>query len=110
MEVRFHEAARVELAALQTPERRAVDHAVEKLWACGEDLPFPHTSKVQGARNLFELRPRAGRSPWRAFYRRVGTVMVVAAIGPEARANPRGFARAVAAAQQRLAQLQGDGE
>lgn len=105
MEVQFHPAARAELAALPVPEQRAFDHAVEKLVAVGAQLPFPHTSKVQGASMLFELRPRAGRSRWRAFYRRVGEVMVIAAVGPEAHVDPRGFTRAVEAAQQRLAAL-----
>jgi len=33
-------------------------------------------------------------------------VFVIAAIGPEAQANPRGFARAIAAAQQRCAEIE----
>jgi hypothetical protein len=106
MEVRFHPAARAELAALPVSEQRAIDHAVEKLVALGAQLPFPHASKVQRAATLFELRPRAGRSRWRAFYRQVGAVMVIAAVGPEALVDPRGFARAVEAARQRLAALE----
>lgn len=47
-------------------------------------LGFHHTSAVQGFAGLRELRPRAGRSPWRAMYQRVGDVFVIAAIGPEA--------------------------
>ena len=105
MEVRFHPAARAELAALPVSEQRAIDHVVEKLAALGAQLPFPHASRVRASTTLFELRPRAGRSRWRAFYRQVGTDMVIAAAGSEARANPRGFARAVEAAQQRLAAL-----
>lgn len=107
MEVYFHLAARVELDSLPAPEQRAIDHAVEKLQALGTQLPFPHASKVRGAATLFELRPRAGRSQWRAFYRQVGAAMVVAAIGPEARVDARGFARAVKVAQQRLSALEG---
>jgi hypothetical protein len=105
MEVRFHPAARDELDELPVVERRAIDHAIEKLEALGTQLPFPHASKVQGAATLFELRPRGGRSRWRAFYRQVGEHMVIAAIGPEAQVDPRGFARTVKAAQERLATL-----
>ncbi len=92
---------------LPVRERRAVDHAVEKLQALGSHLPFPHASKVGGAATLFELRPHAGRSRWRAFYPQVGAAMVIAAIGPEAAVDPRGFARAVKVAQQRLEILEG---
>ena len=49
---------------------------------------------------------RAGRSAWRALYRRVGDVHVVAAVGPEAEADKRGFDRAVTAAIARLAELE----
>jgi hypothetical protein len=48
----------------------------------------------------------AGRSSWRAFYRRVGDVHVIAAVGPEAEADKRGFDRAVTAAIARLAELE----
>ncbi len=107
MEVYFHPAARAELDALPAAERRAIDHAVEKLAALGAQLPFPHASKVRGATTLFELRPRAGRSRWRAFYRQVGEAMVIAAIGPEAQADARGFTHAVEDAQQRLGAMEG---
>jgi hypothetical protein len=63
---------------------------------------------VQGADRLRELRLRAGRSAWRALYRRVGDVFVIAAIGPEAQADKRGFGRAVTAAQARLALIEED--
>lgn len=106
MEVYFHPAAQAELDALPVAEQQAVDHAVEKLTVLGVRLPFPHTSKVQGVSALFELRPRAGRSRWRAFYRQVGGAMVIAAIGPEAEVDNRGFTRAVAAAQERLRSLE----
>jgi hypothetical protein len=65
--------------------------------AADSQLGFPHTSRVQGSRAaLRELRPRRGRSPWRALYRRAGDVMVVLAVAPEAARDPRGFGRAVA--------------
>ena len=99
MEVVFLPEADMELAALQPREQAALLAAVEKLEAHGDRLSFPHSSNVQGARAApRELRPRSGRSAWRAFYRRVGSVMVVASVGPEATSDPRGFQRAVAAA------------
>jgi hypothetical protein len=45
--------------------------AVDKLQQLGTILRFPHCSHgnhVQGSEHLWELRPRSGRSPWRAFY------------------------------------------
>lgn len=91
-----------ERQSLPRAERLALDHAIEKLKALGDQLGYPHSSNVRGAQRLRELRPRGGRSPWRAFYRRVGAIIVVAAIGPEAQVDPRGFDRAVAIAAQRL--------
>lgn len=93
-----------ELRALPQRERAALRGALEKLAALGEELGYPHTSAVQGAgETLRELRPRQGDSPVRAFYRRVGDTLVIAAVGPEAQVDPRGFKRAVAAALERLA-------
>jgi hypothetical protein len=83
-------------------ERLALDHAVDKLAALGPQLPFPHQSSVRQGKGLRELRPRAGRSPWRALYRRIADVFVIAAVGPEAGADPLGFARAVTSALTRL--------
>lgn len=54
-------------------------------------------------RNLRELRPRGGRCRWRAFYRQIGDVFVVAAVGPEAMVDKRGFAKACQIAVERLA-------
>lgn len=94
--------ARQELALLPTAERTAIENAIEKLSAVGDQLPFPHSSQVKGAERLRELRPRAGRSPWRALYRRVGDELVIAAIGPEATHDQAGFRRAVVLAERRL--------
>jgi len=104
--VLFHPAAGQERRELTGQERQAMANAVDKLCALGPALPFPHSSDVRGADRLRELRPRGGRSPWRALYRRVGEVFVVAAIAPEAQVDPRGFKRAVAAAEERLAQIE----
>ncbi len=90
---------------LPATERNALLHAVDKLEAFGPQLGFPHTSAVQGYPGLRELRPRAGRSPWRALYQRVGDVFVIAAIAPEAQVNHRRFDKAARLALARLAEL-----
>jgi hypothetical protein len=88
-------------------DRASLQTAVDKLIALGDRLPFPHQSAVKGS-TVRELRPRAGRSRWRALYSRVGKQFVIAAVGPEAKVDPQGFARAVAAAERRLAETEGD--
>ena len=106
-EVEVLPEAIAEAAALANRELAALQRAVTKLQLMGESLAYPHTSAVQGsAEALRELRPRQGNSPVRAFYRRVGDRLVVAAIGPEAQADPRGFNRAVRVALDRLAALE----
>lgn len=105
MEVLFHPDAEKELEGLPTTEKNAVANAVEKLAALGDQLRYPHSSGVKGVR-LRELRPRSGRSPWRAFYRRVENVMVIAAVGPEAEVDVRGFDAAVARAVDRLTDIE----
>lgn len=81
-------------------------NAVEKLIALGPQLPFPHQSHIEGGEGIRELRPRRGRSRWRALYGQVEATFVIAAIGPEAAVDSRGFARAVEAATDRLAALE----
>lgn len=100
--------ARAELEALPGAERAAVINAVEKLQALGETLGYPHTSAVRGTVGLRELRPRSGRSPWRAFYRRIGGVLVIGAIGSEAQHDRRAFDRAVRRAEERLREVEDD--
>lgn len=107
MDVRYHPEAETELDGLPTAERLAMLAVTEKLKVLGDQLPYPHSSNVRGADKLRELRPRAGRSAWRAFYRRISSTMVIAAIGPEAQANPRGFSRAVKKAEERLGEIEG---
>lgn len=104
----YHPDALVELGRLPTNEQAAIVHAVEKLESRGPNLGHPHSSSVKIAVSLRELRPRAGRSPWRAFYRRMGTSFVVGAIGPEANVDGKGFGNAVAAAEQRIDQVRDD--
>ncbi|HVC32125.1 MAG TPA: hypothetical protein VNL16_01310 [Chloroflexota bacterium] len=105
MDVQFHADARKELDALPGDEFKAMANAVEKLKLLGDQLAYPHSSNVQGA-IVRESRPRAGRSPCRAFYRRVGPRIIVGAIGPEAQHDPRGFQRAVRVAEQRIDDVQ----
>jgi hypothetical protein len=95
-----------EREGLPARERQALYNATLKLQAIGPALGYPHTSAVQGTSGLRELRPRAGRSPWRALYRPVGQRFVIAAITPEAQHDPAGFARACAAATRRLSELE----
>jgi hypothetical protein len=99
-----------ERARLPVKERNSLDNAVEKLVQIGPTLPFPHSSNVQGWEDLRELRPRSGKSPWRALYRQVGDPFVISAIGPEARKDKRGFNRACQRAVERLAKLEEDDE
>lgn len=78
-------------------------NAAAKLEAFGDQLGWPHTSQVKGIRaGTRELRPRAGRSPWRVLYRRVAGAMVMLPVGPEAGHDRRGFDRAVRRAEERL--------
>jgi hypothetical protein len=81
-------------------------NAVQKLEHIGPALGYPHTSNVRSTPGLRELRPRQGRSPWRAFFRQVGDPFVIAAVGPEAEHDAKGFRRACQAAVARLAELE----
>jgi hypothetical protein len=109
-EVRFLDDAAGERRALPARERAAVDHAVEKLQALGLSLGPPHCSAVKEWEDLRELRPQAGKSPWRPLYRLVGETFVIAAIGPEARKDGRRFNKACQDAIKRLAELEDEDE
>lgn len=99
--------ARTELDAIPARERYAINSAIDKLRELGDALGYPHSSAVKEAPGLRELRPRQGRSPWRAFYGRAGNrLFVIAALGPEAQHNPRAFRHAVALAVERIAQME----
>jgi phage-related protein len=107
VEIDWHPDARIEYSALPPNERRAMDSAFDKLEALGDQLAAPPSSSIKGAEvTLRELRPRAGRSPWRAFYRRIGPRLVIGSVGPEAMNNRRGFDQAVRAAIMRLAAVE----
>jgi hypothetical protein len=103
--VLYHPDAKVELERLPINEQAAIAHAVEKLVSEGPNLRHPHSSSIRTAVSLRELRPRGGRSRWRAFYRQVGAAFVIGAIGPEADVDGKGFRRAVLAAEQRIDQV-----
>jgi len=107
MEVRLVPEAAAELRVLPATERAAILSALKKLEAGGATLGAPHTSQVKGS-TLRELRPRRGRSPWRALYRRLGDTMVVAAVVPEAEADRQGFNRGVRQAERRLSKIEAD--
>src|ERR1700722_12469109 len=91
---RYLPEAEKEREALVSTEKEALINAEAKLAALGPLLPFPHSSAVSGANRLRELRPRGGRSPWRALYRQIGDQFVIAAVGPEAKSDRQGFAAA----------------
>jgi len=98
--------AEAERGGLEPKEKAALINADRKLAALGPNLPYPHSSAVRGAERLRELRPRGGRSAWRALYRQVGSVFVVAAIAPEAQVDPRAFAAACRQAEKRLVHIE----
>lgn len=105
MEVRYLDEAERELLSIPVREQAAMTNVIEKLRANAQ-LGSPHSSKVMGADRLRELRPRQGRSPWRALYRRIGLVFYIAAIAPEAQHDSAGYQRAVTAAERRLDPVQ----
>ena len=102
--------ADAELKAIEdAKEQVALRHVGEKLAVEGPRLGYPHSSAVQAeaGKGFRELRPRRGRSPWRAIYRQVNkTSFVVLAVGPEAEVNESGFNAAVKSAKSRFATLQ----
>lgn len=102
----YHPEYEAEWRDLPPAERAALATAVEKLRADSQ-LGFPHTSLVRGSSlGVRELRPRRGRSRWRALYRRAGNVVVMLAVAPEAAMDRRGFDRALATAEQRLSEVE----
>jgi hypothetical protein len=82
-------------------ERKAIFNAVDKLRHLGEQLAPPHMKPLRGfeASGLRELRPRQGRSDWRAVYIRRGHGYVILAID-----RHDNFDALVARAQRRAAQ------
>lgn len=110
-ETLWQKEAIAELEMLPMGEKRAIADAQVKLETMGSALPFPHQSSVRGTDGLRELRPRAGRSRWRVFYRRVGPeLFAIGAVGPEASVRPKGFRRSVRLAEERLSGFKEYGE
>lgn len=81
-------------------ERKAVYNAVDKLRRLGSDLAPPHMKPLQRT-NLFELRPRQGKSPTCPLRRRFDDTYVILAI-----AVKDDFDKKLAAAQARAQQYE----
>jgi hypothetical protein len=79
-------------------ERKALFTVVDKLKALGPDLPSPHMKSLKGEKDLFELRPKQGRSPVRPIYARRGDRFVILAVA----AKKDRFDSAVTDANERL--------
>ncbi len=79
-------------------ERKALLTVVDKLQALGPDLPTPHMKSLKGEADLFELRPKQGRSAVRPIFARDGDRFVVLAVAP----RKNRFEAAVAEARIRL--------
>jgi hypothetical protein len=80
-------------------DRKALFNAVHKLKELGPLLPSPHMKSLQGEKDLFELRPKQGRSPVRPIYVRVDNQFVVLAVAPD----KARFERALVDARSRIA-------
>ena len=89
---RYLAAAVGEREALVPKEKAALINAEAKLAALGPSLPYPHSSAVHGE------------------YRQIGREFIVAAVGPEAQADGRGFAAACRRAEARLAEIEDEGQ
>jgi hypothetical protein len=83
---------------------RSILNAVVKLRELCERLGPPHMKPLQGAAaaGLRELRPKQGRSDWRAIYRRAGSTYVILAVDRHAN-----FDSLIARAQMRAARYGG---
>lgn len=95
-------AAAKERDQLPARERLAIYNAVRKLEVLGPLLPEPHSSDARGAPGLRELRPRAGNSPCRPLYCRIGDIFIIATIAPDGATDRRGFGAACRRALRRL--------
>jgi hypothetical protein len=91
--VLVHPQAVKELAKLPNQREGRNGQCIEEARSVGSDA-------------IRELRPRAGRSPWRAFYRRIGDVFLVGSIGAEAQVDGRKFNKAVKAATERINEVE----
>jgi hypothetical protein len=103
---------RRELAAVDAIDHReadAVEQSIHMLRARGAGLGFPWSSHVRASpvAGLRELRPRRGRSRTRVLYRRIADGFELLALAPEAQADRRGFAAALARAAERASETDG---
>ena len=90
---------------MSSRELAAIRNVVSKLKVLGIGLAFPHCSALQGpgCDGFWELRPRAGRSPWRPIFRRTeARLFVVYAVGPDAAVNKKRFRRSIIDARKRF--------
>lgn len=65
-------------------DRKGLFNAVDKLRLLGTQLAPPHVKLLKGEVDLYELRPRQGRSAVRALYQRFGDRFVILAIAKKA--------------------------
>jgi hypothetical protein len=86
-------------------ERKATLNVLDKLMELGPSLAPPHAKSLKGEADLFELRPRQGKSKTRPIYAREGDQFVVLAFAAD-HASDGGVA--LERAQERLARRQAD--
>jgi phage-related protein len=93
------------IAVKSKEEKKALLNVIDKLEALGEQLAPPHMKPLggEGAAGLRELRPRQGRSDWRAIYKRIGekAYVILAVVKHDE------FEKLVARAQARSRQCEG---
>lgn len=80
-------------------ERKAVFNVVDKLAQLGPRLVPPHIKSMAGERDLFELRPRQGRSKARPLVVRHGSGYLIVSVAAD---HANDMDRAVADARRRL--------
>lgn len=95
------DAALVDLTRIKSKEeRKAIFNVVDKLRQLGPQLVPPHAKSLKGEIDLFELRPRQGRSASRPLFKRSGTDYIILAISRDHQVD---MSDAIAHAQARAA-------
>jgi hypothetical protein len=98
----YHPAAVEDFQGIKDKQaRKKVLTIVAILAKAGTSITEPHAKKVQGEAKLYELRPGGGKTLLRPLYAQIDAYLVILAIGPEAQADPSGFAAAVKRAKRR---------
>jgi hypothetical protein len=101
--VDFDRAALLDLEDVKSRgDRKSVFAAVDKLGHFGPGLSSPNMKSLKGAADLFELRPKQGRSGVRLIYARDGRRFIVLAVAP----NKASFEAALRRARQRFKRRQ----